>query len=65
MVEAAKWNLLARDGGKPDPELDQMLDKLTPEERTEAEQQAKTFKPVAVNPVTTASPPKFGPRRIK
>jgi hypothetical protein len=42
-----------------------MLDKLTPEERTEAEQQAKTFKPVAVNPVTTASPPKFGPRRIK
>ena len=37
MVEAAKWNLLARDGGKPDPELDQMLDKLTPEERTEGE----------------------------
>ena len=63
--EAAKWNLLARNGGKADPELDQLLDKLTPQERAEAEQQAKSFKPVAVNMVTTAAPPKFGPRRTK
>jgi uncharacterized protein len=64
-VEAAKWNLIARGGGKSDPELDQMLEKLTPEERAQAEEQAKGFKPVAVTLATTASPPKFGPRRIK
>ena len=64
-VEAAKWHLLARGGGKADPELDQMLDKLAPADRDKAEEQAKAFKPVAVSLATLATPPKFGPRRIK
>ena len=65
LVEAAKWHLLARGGGKPDPELDQMFDKLSAADSEKAQAQAKAFKPVAVTLVTSSAPPKFGPRRIK
>ena len=64
-VEAAKWHLVARDGGKADPELDQLLDKLSPGDREKAEEQAKAFKPVAAAVITSSAAPKFGPRRIK
>jgi TPR repeat protein len=44
VVEAAKWNILATAGGRPDPTLDDMMTKLTPDERKEAEARAKNFK---------------------
>jgi hypothetical protein len=40
-----KWNILAGLGGRPDAELDSLLAKLTPEQKSEAQSRADAFKP--------------------
>jgi TPR repeat protein len=44
-VEAMKWNILARRGGRSDAELDSMLASLTEEQKAEATARADAFKP--------------------
>ena len=45
-VEAMKWNILASRAGRKDPDLDQLLAKLDPVQRAEAQARADAFKPV-------------------
>jgi TPR repeat protein len=44
-VEAAKWHILARKGGKGDQLLDDYIARLTPEQIAEAEKRAAAFRP--------------------
>jgi uncharacterized protein len=47
VVEAAKWNLIASKSGRPDATLDEMMQKLTPQQKKQAEQEAADFQPAA------------------
>jgi uncharacterized protein len=44
-VEAAKWNIIASASGRPDATLDDMMKKLTPQQKAQAEQEAAQFQP--------------------
>jgi uncharacterized protein len=45
-VEAARWNILAKAGGRGDPELDTAFTKLPPDQQKKARDSAAAFKPV-------------------
>ena len=42
-VEALKWHLVAKNAGKGDPELDEALAQLSPEDRAKAEAAARRW----------------------
>mgnify|MGYP003477949764 FL=1 len=42
-VEGLKWHIVAKTAGKGDPELDEVLANLSPEERTRAQEAAKKW----------------------
>ena len=46
-AEAAKWNILAKAGGRADAELDDAQSKLDPPILKEGLARAATFKPIA------------------
>jgi hypothetical protein len=42
-VEGLKWHIIAKTAGKGDPELDDTLSKLSPEDRAKAEEAARKW----------------------
>ena len=42
-VEGLKWHLVAKTAGKGDPELDEMLAELSPEDRAKVEEAARKW----------------------
>lgn len=46
ITEAAKWNLIASKGGRPDATLDEMMTKLTAAQKKQSDQEAAEFQPV-------------------
>ena len=42
-IEGLKWHLVAKTAGKGDPELDELLADLSPEDRAKAEEAARKW----------------------